>query len=159
MALGRLRVYASDMRAVLLLALALTMTIELKDDIAGRLLEDEEIWSVGAGRIDDSTAAVFVKRAEAAAAAIAGHAEALPEAEREGYVASMLGGEQGVRERLKGEILEAARTGKLPTAPLVEAAPWRPPSVTAWTPQQVILGLIAGAALVVAGFLLVSRRR
>lgn len=146
------------MRAALLLALALTMTIELKDDIAARLLEDEEIWSAGAGRIDDSTAAFFVKRAEAAAVAIAGHARALPEADREGYVAGVLNGEQGIRERLRAEIIETARSGRLPAVPLVEAAPWRPPSVSAWTPQQIILGLVAGAALVVAGLLIRGRR-
>lgn len=147
------------MRAALLLALALTMNIELKNDIAERLLEDEEIWSTGAGRIDDSTAAFFVRRAEEAAASIAGHAEALPEASREGYVAGVLSGPDGVRPRLRAEIEEAARTGALPQEPLVPEAPWRPPSAGEWTPQQLILVLIGAAATLVAGILLVARRK
>lgn len=146
------------MRAALLLALALSMTIELKHDIAERLLEDEEIWSAGAGRLDDSTAAFFVKRAEAAAAALAGHAEALPEAEREGFIAGALSGERGVRARLKAEIEEAARTGTLPAEPLVAPAAWRPPALREWTPQQIIIGLLGTAAAILAGVLLFGRR-
>lgn len=146
-------------RTILFLALALTMGTNVQRDIAEQLLEDEEIWSTAAGRLGDSEAAFFIHRAEAAATALAGHAESMDEAASEAYLAGALSGENGVRVRLKSEIDVAARTGALPTTPLVEPAPWHPPTITSLNPKQIILGLVAAAALVLTGALVASRVR
>lgn len=145
--------------AVCLVPSAQAQDDELAREIAERLLEDEELWAQGDERLTEEDRALFMRRSDAAATAIAEVARGLDGEERRRYIANALDGPEGVRQRLRTEIRELALTGTKPSgafeAPQSSGGRF---SLEMPDSRTLIVGFVALAALAPLVLVFFSRR-